>query len=149
MYVVFPQTKLLYVLSPCKHTKSLGCWRKKTTRCFQNPVNHNAENFNILRNCKPNIEKQNLREKDHEPALFLCSVDKSPHCCIHYNRGYTKYIPFAIYPTADHPLCQKKQWSFTSYHGRTERNNVFILHHVLRNMKEKMVFQKNSMSIGG
>jgi hypothetical protein len=39
-----------------------------------------AVNFNILRNCTPNIEKQNLREKAHEPALFLCSVDESPLC---------------------------------------------------------------------
>ena len=46
-------------------------------------------------------------------------------------------MSFAIYPTADQPLCQKKQWSFTSYHGRTERNNVFIFHHVLRNMTRK------------
>jgi hypothetical protein len=43
-------------------------------------VNHNAVNFNILRNCNPNIEKQNSREKAHEPALFLCSVDESPPC---------------------------------------------------------------------
>jgi hypothetical protein len=41
-------------------------------------VNHNAVNFNILRNCNPNIEKQNSREKAHEPALLLCSVDESP-----------------------------------------------------------------------
>ena len=43
-------------------------------------MNHNAVNFNILRNCTPNIEKQNLRGKSHEPALFLCSVDESPPC---------------------------------------------------------------------
>ena len=43
-------------------------------------MNHNAVNFNILRNCTPNIEKQNLREKAHEPALLLCSVDESPPC---------------------------------------------------------------------
>jgi hypothetical protein len=39
-------------------------------------VNQNAVNFNILRNCKQKIEKQNLREKAHEPALFSYSVDE-------------------------------------------------------------------------
>jgi hypothetical protein len=62
-------------------------------------VNHNAVNFSILRNCKQNIEKQNLREKAHEPALFSLIVDESPlcspvhklaiceGCCFHINFG--------------------------------------------------------------